>query len=112
LTAGGKHLIVEFHGCSFSVLNDIIAVEEHLKQAALSARCTILHSYFHQFEPQGVTGFVALAESHISGHYWPEHGYGAVDIFMCGDKDPYIALRYLIEAFKPIRHSVKEIIRG
>ncbi|MBI2940269.1 MAG: adenosylmethionine decarboxylase, partial [Chloroflexi bacterium] len=40
-----------------------------------------------QFEPHGVTVVVIIAESHLSIHTWPEHGYAAVDVFTCGD-DP------------------------
>jgi S-adenosylmethionine decarboxylase len=32
-----------------------------------------------------VTGFLLLAESHISIHTWPEHSYAAIDVFTCGD---------------------------
>jgi S-adenosylmethionine decarboxylase proenzyme len=40
---------------------------------------------FHQFSPQGVSGVVVIAESHICIHTWPEYGYAAADIFTCGD---------------------------
>ena len=36
----------------------------------------------------GVTGVVLLAESHISIHTWPENGFAAADIFMCGAAQP------------------------
>jgi S-adenosylmethionine decarboxylase len=45
----------------------------------------VLFSHFHAFgEGQGVTGVVLLAESHITIHTWPECGFAAADIFMCG----------------------------
>ncbi len=40
-----------------------------------------------------------LAESHISVHTWPEIGYGAFDVFMCGDADPWRAVDVLKAAF-------------
>ena len=40
----------------------------------------------------GVTGVLLLAESHISIHTWPEAGFAAVDIFMCGAARPQVAL--------------------
>ena len=40
----------------------------------------------HKFEPQGVTGFALLAESHLSIHTWPEKGVAVCDIFTCGDQ--------------------------
>src|SRR6476659_8742600 len=38
---------------------------------------------FHQFEPQGVTGTVLLAESHLAIHTWPESRSATVDVFVC-----------------------------
>ena len=38
---------------------------------------------FYQFEPQGVTGTVLLAESHIAIHTWPEAGFVTVDVYVC-----------------------------
>jgi S-adenosylmethionine decarboxylase len=35
---------------------------------------------------------LVLAESHVSIHTWPERDYAALDIFVCGDCDPYKAL--------------------
>ena len=111
MTAGGKHLIVEFRGVDNKLLNDIAFIETHLRRASHAAQCTILHSYAHPFEPQGVTCFVALAESHISIHTWPEHGYAAIDVFMCGYKDPTIALEHLIDVFRPTDIQVQQLDR-
>ena len=33
-------------------------------------------------------GVAVLAESHISIHTWPDAGYAALDVFMCGKADP------------------------
>jgi S-adenosylmethionine decarboxylase proenzyme len=112
LTAGGLHIIVEFYGCTFSKLNDISFIKNTLIKAAHAAHCTVLHSYFHPFQPQGVTGFISLAESHISIHTWPEHGYAAIDIFACGEKaEPMLALFVLQDMLKPQNSSVKPLKR-
>lgn len=44
----------------------------------------MVSSHFHRFSPQGVSGVVIIAESHLTIHTWPEHGYAAVDVFTCG----------------------------
>ena len=44
---------------------------------------TIVGDSFHQFEPQGVTGTVLLAESHLAIHTWPEHGFVTIDVYVC-----------------------------
>jgi S-adenosylmethionine decarboxylase len=53
-----------------------------------------------------------LAESHISVHTWPERGYAAFDIFMCGNADPRKAFSVLKQAFAPKRVVLGEHKRG
>jgi S-adenosylmethionine decarboxylase len=67
----------------------------------------------HHFTPNGgVSGVAVLAESHISIHSWPEYGYAALDIFMCGDAKPHLALDILREAFQPDEMEIREYLRG
>ena len=74
---------------------------------------TIVGDRFFQFEPQGVTGTVLLAESHLAIHTWPEYRYAAVDIFSCGEVlQPEVAANYLVEQFSAERTSVVEMQRG
>ena len=46
-----------------------------------------------------------LSESHISIHTWPEHGYAALDVFMCGAARPERALDSLRAALAPARFA-------
>jgi S-adenosylmethionine decarboxylase proenzyme len=48
---------------------------------------------FHEFSPWGVSGVVVIAESHVTIHTWPEHGYAAVDIFSCSRKLRHAVVR-------------------
>ena len=67
---------------------------------------------FHQFSPHGVTGVLAIAESHISVHTWPEKGFAAFDVFMCGNAEPRKALDVFKRVFEPGRVVVGEHKRG
>lgn len=105
------HLLVELWDAGS--LSDIRAVEAALIRAAQESGATVLHSYMHPFGAQkGVSGVVVLAESHIAIHTWPERGYAAVDVFMCGACDPYRAVAVFREAFKPARVEISEHRRG
>jgi S-adenosylmethionine decarboxylase proenzyme len=74
------------------LLSDIDGIAAMMIDAAKIARATIMESAFHRFEPQGVSGTVILAESHLSIHTWPEKGYAAMDFYTCGDHtDPWRA---------------------
>lgn len=82
----GRHLIADLHDCAG--LDDPARIERCLRDGAATAGATVIEVRLHHFGPgQGVTGVALLAESHISIHSWPEHGYAAVDIFMCGRRN-------------------------
>lgn len=112
MTYDGRHLLADLYGCP--VLDDVALIETALRAAADSAGATVIGLHLHHFgEGQGVTGVALLAESHMSIHSWPEHGYAAVDIFLCGARhDPAAALATLSEYLLP-RHMAKtEVRRG
>jgi S-adenosylmethionine/arginine decarboxylase-like enzyme len=67
---------------------------------------------FHQFAPQGVSGTIVIAESHMSVHTWPENGYAAVDIFTCGGIDPRPGFQLLGKALQAKSFRMQEIVRG
>ena len=108
----GRHLIAELHGCSG--LTDVALVEKALTDAATAAGATLLEVKLHAFGPgQGVTGVALLAESHISIHTWPEHGYAAVDIFLCGQQhDIEAALAVIIVALDATEIEQQVLTRG
>ncbi len=81
----GKHMTVEYYECDADTLSDPRMVEDAFLRAARDSGATVIGSSFHRFDPQGVSGFVVIAESHFSVHAWPEFDYAAVDIFTCGE---------------------------
>jgi S-adenosylmethionine decarboxylase len=82
----GYHLMLELYGCQEEKINSRKYLHQVVKGAVKKVGLTNLGSRFHQFDPQGVTGFTLLAQSHISLHTWPEYGYLVLDIFTCGDQ--------------------------
>jgi S-adenosylmethionine decarboxylase len=113
LNALGKHILLELKDCDREVLNDLNSLRGMLKTAASEAGATILGDSFHQFTPQGVSGVVIIAESHLFIHTWPECGYAAVDIFTCGNSvQPGKAAQMLINKLGSKNHSILEIQRG
>ena len=111
LTFAGSHLIIDLWGAEG--LNDKDRIEQAMIDAVEAAGATLLHIYLHVFEPGGgISGVAILAESHISVHTWPERGYAAFDIFMCGDTDPRKGYEVLKQAFAPKRVVLGEHKRG
>lgn len=115
----GIHLLGEWYGCPANT-------PEFTRADALRALClkatsdsglTIVGDRFHQFEPQGVTGTVLLAESHLAIHTWPEHGFVTVDVYVCNlandnTQKAERLFRSLESALRPQRTTCHTIHRG
>lgn len=109
----GIHLLADFHGVDPVLLTVSVEIDALLRAGAEAAGARILHSHFHSFgDMMGVTGVLLLAESHISIHTWPEYGFAAADIFMCGEAQPQLALQVIELALKPASRVVQTIERG
>ena len=111
IRCAGVHLIVDLYDAT--QLDDIDHIESALRRSVDAAGATLLHVHLHHFEPNGgVSGVAVLAESHISIHTWPERGYAAIDIFMCGQAKPETCVPILRQAFSPKQTAVNELLRG
>jgi S-adenosylmethionine decarboxylase len=108
---GGKHLFLDIFGASR--LDDIELVRETCVRAGTATGAMIIGELFHHFgEGCGVTGIVALAESHVSIHTWPEQGIATIDVYVCGDCDPTKAVPVFVAAFSPTSFTIFDMIRG
>jgi S-adenosylmethionine decarboxylase len=108
----GRHLLAEFYGCDLRIIDDVAAVTELMREAAARVGATVVAEAFHRYAPQGVSGTLLIAESHLSVHTWPEAGYVAVDIFTCGGLDPRPGFRFLLEALGARTSRMHELVRG
>ena len=107
------HVLLELKDCNPKVLDELPLIRSSLVGAVEEIGATILGETFHKFSPQGVTGIVAIAESHLCIHTWPEYGYAAVDIFTCGENfDPEKAVAYLIQRLECNSPGITELKRG
>ena len=113
MEARGTHIICELSGCDTRVLTDLDRVRSIMVAAAKEANAEILKVAFHRFQPQGVSGVVVIAESHLSIHTWPETGYAAVDFYTCGDHtDPWRACEYAAAELGARTMLTTEVRRG
>jgi S-adenosylmethionine decarboxylase len=111
MTFAGSHILIDIWGAG--LLSDVRLIDDCLRQGAVDAGATILHGHFHHFTPNGgVSGVLVLAESHISIHTWPERGFAAIDVFMCGICDPRAVIPSIERTFTPQRMVVKDFRRG
>jgi len=109
----GLHLLLELKECNPKLLNDLDYVRQAMLLAAHEVGAHVVGECFHRFSPQGVTGILAIAESHISIHTWPEYGYAAADIFACGESfQPKAAAAVLVAQFEAGDPDMTEVRRG
>jgi len=99
------HLVVDGYGGSIEKLRDDEVVRKFLDEYPVAIGMTKIiepqvYTYRGQkLEDWGVSGFVLIAESHISVHTFPERGYINIDVFSCKSFDTTIALDDLKAAF-------------
>lgn len=115
----GIHLLGEWYGCPADTpqFSQAAALRDLCVSAARQAGLTVVGESFYQFEPQGVTGTVLLAESHIAIHTWPEAGFVTVDVYVCNLNTDNTAkaeavFRRLEAALRPARTRFQSIRRG
>ncbi|MGB9759449.1 MAG: adenosylmethionine decarboxylase [Thermoproteota archaeon] len=109
----GKQIIAELFECETGRLNSLSTVKKAMLEAARASNSTVVRSVFHKFNPQGISGVVVVAESHLAIHTWPEYGYAAVDIFTCGERTkPEEGLKVLAKLLGAKRVKFKKIKRG
>lgn len=107
----GSHLIIDLYDATG--LDNMQLMHDAMVDCVEECGATLLHIHLHHFEPNGgISGVAVLAESHISVHTWPEFGYAAFDVFMCGNAEPHKATEVLKKAFSPSRVILNEFMRG
>lgn len=107
-----RHVLYDIWVDDHAVLATVEPIQTLLCKAAEAGGATILHAHFHQFDPHGVTGFLLLAESHLSIHTWVDEGFAAIDIFTCGPMNTDKVLEVIRDGLKPKHASVRRIVRG
>jgi len=96
-----KHILFDLKDCLFdNLLDNEEYIQESLQKASEVCGSKVLKIETHKFDPQGVTGYALLAESHLSIHTWPENSLAKCDIFTCSYANhPNRAVEFLKERF-------------
>ena len=107
----GKHLLLEVYNVDFTLLNDATSLQDVMKKGINRAKMTILNTFSHCFLPQGCTIVIALAESHVSCHTWPEEGCIAIDVYTCGEGNPKLVALEILKYLNSDNYYLREIYR-
>jgi S-adenosylmethionine decarboxylase len=107
----GTHLLLEVYDVKFDLLNDVISLQESMERGINRAKMTILNIFSHCFLPQGCTIVIALSESHVSCHTWPENGCIAIDVYTCGEGNPRLVAIELLKYLNSDNYNLREVNR-
>jgi S-adenosylmethionine decarboxylase len=80
--APGLHILATF-GAPASALRDAAGSQQFFSELVARLGLTSVGEVYHVFaENAGFTAVLALTESHLSIHTWPEHGLATFDVFL------------------------------
>jgi S-adenosylmethionine decarboxylase len=107
----GNHLLLEVYDVEHNLLNDGIVLQGVMERGIQRAGMTILNIFQHCFHPQGLTIVIALSESHVSCHTWPEEGCIAIDVYTCGEGNPKLVALELLKYFNSENYKLRQLDR-
>jgi len=80
----GTEWLIEATGCNQDALRDENAIMLIMSGVIADLGLRSIGSVWHKFEGEGgVTGLVALTESHLACHTYPEHGTATFNLYCC-----------------------------
>ncbi|MBI5168829.1 MAG: adenosylmethionine decarboxylase [Candidatus Eisenbacteria bacterium] len=118
MTGFGPHLMLDGYGCDKERLTDLNLIYRILEELPARIGVTrIMPPYVFKYsglkpEDWGLSGFVLIAESHMSIHTFPEKSSVSVDIFSCKAFDTELATEYLKSTFAMGKVECNVLDRG
>lgn len=110
----GAEWIIDGRGCPADVLRDAARLQTLFDRLIDRLRLTpVAPAAWHVFPaPGGITGFVILAESHLSCHTFPEFGSICVNVFCCRARDEFDAAALLADVLGATDTVVRRVDRA
>ncbi len=115
----GPHLTLDLSECNSRKLSDLSYIYNLLDELPdVISMHKITAPYTFIYRPQenpaewGISGFVIIAESHISIHTFPDRSAAFVDIFSCKQFDLNKAINYVASTLEARKADKKLSARG
>ena len=116
----GPHLMLDCYECDKEKLNDLNLVYKLLDELPSEIG---MHKMTLPYvvtwdggktsnDPGGISGFVMIAESHVSIHTFPDQGYFTMDLYSCKDFDKEFVVEYVKNLFGAKRIEQEFVHRG
>lgn len=101
LKAFGPHLVFDGYGGKPEAVRDLEVIRQFLKDMPDQISMTPITPVVVLPRPDGISGFVIIAESHIVVHTKYEELVAQLDIFSCKDFDTKLATELFCQTFGP-----------
>ena len=116
----GVHLLFDGYNADTEKLNNKKHLEgilrdlpKAMKMHTIAPEVVVEVGELNQKDPGGLSGFVMIAESHISFHTFPNRGFVTADVYTCqNDLDEEKFVNYLAEAFGTNDFDAQLLPRG
>lgn len=109
----GTEWLIEASGCDAKRLRDINVFRRIFERVVEDLSLKTIDSVWHKFSGEGgVTGLIALTESHLACHSYPEHGAATFNLYCCRSRPEWDWETHLKEELRAETVSVKKFERG
>src|SRR4051794_34407315 len=109
----GTEWLIEATGCDTAALRDEAAMRGILDRIICDLGLRSIGSVWHKFDGEGgVTGLIALTESHLACHTYPEHGTATFNLYCCRTRPEWNWENDLKKTLAAKTVSVTKIERG
>jgi len=112
------HLMLELYGCDRELLSNEVLIRRALDEYPARVdmeKVSPVHLYdIETSNPldAGLSGFVVIAQSHISMHAWPEYGEVDIDICSCKEFSQEEAISFAKQIFQTDDVEAHFVVRG
>ena len=109
----GTEWLIEATGCDAERLRDEPALRSIFDSIISDLGLKAIDSIWHKFPGEGgVTGLVALTESHLACHTYPEHGTATFNLYCCRTRPEWDWENELMGSLTAAAVRVTKIERG
>jgi S-adenosylmethionine decarboxylase len=116
----GVHYMLDGYGADLDVLTDkeallniLDTIPDEMGMHKISEPQVVVAGPNNRKDPGGLSGYVMIAESHVSFHTFANRGFVTIDVYTCQDKINAEKLTEMfVAAFKIKDYDEKVIERG
>ncbi len=109
----GTEWLIEAAGCDRNALRDEANIRSVFSRVMADLELHSVGSVWHKFPGEGgVTGLIALTESHLACHTYPEYGTATFNLYCCQTRPEWDWEADLKKSIGATRVMVTRIQRG